>query len=134
MLTRDQTLARFAHECVEAISPEIADDYRIMANDLGATILQCGLCTAIAYLQRRIIKGHGMHKKHDMRQHIVQALATARIPSITKKTKGDDLYRVVQSLPVDAYVMATRETLRFACWLRRAVQVAPTGQTGEQDA
>lgn len=107
---RDQRRALHAYACVR----DLADtrDYRNAVNDLGANILRSGLCAALAALQRRKDNGARMVLLH---------LAGAGIPGLDGASDGDLAARV-RDLDLDAYLIATREALRVAAWLKRAVQ------------
>jgi CRISPR-associated protein Cmr5 len=80
-------------------------------NDLGANILRSGLCAAIAAVQRLGDRG----------ALLLDHLAAAGVPGIDGAT-GKDLARRVRELDADAYMIATREMLEVAVWLKRAVQ------------
>jgi CRISPR-associated protein Cmr5 len=110
-LLRDQRRALYAYEAVGKVPKAQQKDYEIAVNDLGANILRSGLCAAIAAVQRlgdrgTLLLGH---------------LATACVPGL-EGAAASDLARRVQELDADAYMIATREMLRVAVWLKRAVQ------------
>ncbi len=110
-LLRDQRRALHAYEAVASVSKAQQKDYEIAVNDLGANILRSGLCAAIAAIQRlgnrgEILLGH---------------LAAARVPGL-ESAAANDLSRRVRELEADAYMLATREMLQVAVWLKRAVQ------------
>jgi CRISPR-associated protein Cmr5 len=118
MLTRDQRRALHAYDCVDRVpkDPNQQKDYKIAVNDLGANILRSGLCGALAAVQRLGARG-GVLLEH---------LASAGVPGL-EGAKADDLAQRVRELDVEAYIIATREMLQVALWLKRATQVALGG-------
>lgn len=109
--TRDQRRALHAYEAVAAVPEHRRKDYRIAVNDLGANILRSGLTAAMAAVERLGDRGHT----------VLDHLATSGVPGLEGATR-DDLPRRVRQLDVDAYMIATREMLAVATWLKRAVQ------------
>jgi CRISPR-associated protein Cmr5 len=112
---RDQRRALHAYESVGSVPKEQRKDYEIAVNDLGANILRSGLCAAIAAVQRLGDRG-GLLLGH---------LATAGVPGL-EGVAPNDLARRVRKLDADAYMIATREMLQVAIWLKRAVQATFT--------
>ncbi len=110
-LLRDQRRALHAYESVGKVPKAHQKDYEIAVNDLGANILRSGLCAAIAAVQR--LGGRG--------ELLLGHLAAAGVPGLEGAT-ANDLARRVRELDVDAYMIATREMLQVAVWLKRAVQ------------
>ncbi len=108
---RDQARARFAYERVEAVPGAERKDYQNAVLALGAGILRVGLLAALAEVQRTGDRG----------QRLLDDLARAKIPDLTCRD-GSELVRKVRQLDVDAYMVATRETLAVVAWLRRACQ------------
>ncbi|HXF54793.1 MAG TPA: type III-B CRISPR module-associated protein Cmr5 [Hyphomicrobiaceae bacterium] len=110
---RDQRRALHAYEAVARVPQHkhAQDDYRIAVNDLGANILRSGLCAALAAVQRLGDRG----------RPLLAHLASANIPGL-EDTDAENLARRVRELDSEAYMIATRETLRVAVWLKRAVQ------------
>ncbi|GIW08688.1 MAG: hypothetical protein KatS3mg060_3493 [Dehalococcoidia bacterium] len=108
---RDQQRARHAYACVARVQPGDQNDYKIAINDLGANILRGGLCAALAALQRLGPRG----------EIVLHHLATAGVPGLEGVDKST-LVEKVRSLDTDAYILATREMLRVAAWLKRAAQ------------
>jgi CRISPR-associated protein Cmr5 len=111
LVLRDQERALHAYAAVGTVPKDKRTDYKIAVNDLGANILRSGLCAALAAVQRLgergvLLLGH---------------LAKAGIPGLEGAT-ADDLARRVQTLDADSYMLATREILQVAMWLKRAVQ------------
>lgn len=122
MLTRDQERAELAYAAVGRVPEQDRKDYKIAVHALGAEILQSGLAAAMAGLERRESRGDRLRTD----------LANARIPRLVQPghrnqilgeplTK-DNLPAKVRALPLDDYILATRETLQIILWLKRAVQ------------
>lgn len=110
-LLRDQRRALHAYEAVGKVPKEQHKDYEIAVNDLGANILRSGLCAAIAAVQRLGNRG----------ELLLGDLAAAGVPGL-EDAGPNDLARRVRELDADAYMIATREMLHVAVWLKRAVQ------------
>lgn len=110
-MLRDQQRALHAYEAVATVQRGQQKDYAIAVNDLGANILRSGLCAAIASVQRLGDRGA------DLLGH----LASAGIPGLENAT-AQNLAQRVRELDADSYMMATRELLQVATWLKRAVQ------------
>lgn len=111
ILIRDQQRALYAYACVDSVKEDQRRDYKIAVNDLAANILRCGLCAALAAVQRLGERGTILMKH----------LAGANVVGLENATEAD-LARRVRELDVDAYMVATREMLKVAMWLRRACQ------------
>jgi CRISPR-associated protein Cmr5 len=107
--TRDQRRALHAYQAVAGVSKP--KDYKIAVNDLGANILRSGLAVAMAALER--LGDHG--------QTLLDHLATADVPGLDGATR-DTLPDRVRRLDVDGYMIATREMIAVATWLKRAAQ------------
>jgi CRISPR-associated protein Cmr5 len=110
-LLRDQRRALHAYEAVSAVPNAHRKEYEIAVNDLGANILRSGLCAALAAVQRLGSRG----------EMLLGHLAAARVPGL-EDASAQDLARRVRELDADAYMIATREMVRIAVWLKRAVQ------------
>lgn len=110
-LTRDQRRALHAYQAVAGVPKEKRKDYQIAVNDLGANILRSGLAAAMAALERLGDRG----------TTLLDHLATAGVPGLDGATR-DNLPDCVRRLDVDAYMIATREMIAVAAWLKRAVQ------------
>lgn len=109
--TRDQRRALHAYQTVAGVPKERRKDYQIAINDLGANILRSGLAPAMAALERLDERG----------KMLLDHLATAGVPGLDGATR-DTLPDRVRRLDVDAYMIATREMIAVATWLKRAVQ------------
>ena len=114
-LLRGQRRALHAYDSVAAVAKEAPqeqqDAYKIAVNDLGANILRNGLCAAIAAVQRLGDRG----------ELLLDHLAAAGVPGL-EGVAAKDLAKRVRELDADAYMIATREMLEVAVWLKRAVQ------------
>jgi len=110
---RDQQRALHAYDAVSRVQKAQQRDYQVAVNDLGANILRSGLCAAIASVQR-------LGNRGDV---LLGHLATAGVPGLDGAT-ACDLAQRVRGLDADSYMMATREMLQVAAWLKRAVQAS----------
>lgn len=112
-MTRDQMRALHAYDCIGRVPPNDRDrkNYKIAINDLGANILRGGLCAALAAVQRL----------EDRRNPLLQHLASAGVPGLTN-VKPDHLAKRVRRMGSQEYMIATREMLQVAMWLKRAAQ------------
>ena len=111
LLLRDQRRALHAYDAVAKVEKKQQKDYEIAVNDLGANILRSGLCAALAAIQRLGDRG----------RILLDHLATAGVPGLDG-ANADDLAQRVRQLDADGYMIATREMLLVAAWLKRAVQ------------
>ena len=110
-LLRDQQRALHAYQAVARVPSDKRDDYKILIQELGANIRRSGLVGAMAVLQR-------MDERAAL---VLEHLASANIPALGKATK-ESLPGSVRTLPLDDYMLATREMLKVAAWLKRAAQ------------
>jgi len=110
-LLRDQRRALHAYEAAGKVPEAERKDYKIVVNDFGANILRSGLCAAIAAVQR--LGGRG--------ELLLGHLAAAGVPGL-EGAIANDLAKRVRELDADAYMIATREMLQVAVWLKCAVQ------------
>lgn len=108
---RHQRWARHAYGAVGDVAEGQRNDYRIVVNGLGATILRLGLASAMAELERQGKRG----------KPVLCHLAGAGFSGLEGVT-GDQLPARVRAMDIDAYVIVSREMLQFVTWLRRAVQ------------
>lgn len=114
-MLRDQQRALHAYGVVSGIPPSQQRDYKIAVDDLGANILRSGLCAAIASVQR-------LNRDHDKRGDVLLGhLATANVPRLEGAT-AQNFAEKIRKLDADDYMIATRELLQVATWLKRAVQ------------
>lgn len=112
-LLRDQQRALHAYGAIDSVpsDKQSRENYKIAVNDLGANILRSGLCAAIASVQR-------LGNRGDV---LLGHLASAGVPGLEDAT-AQNLAQCVRELDADSYMMATRELLQVATWLKRAVQ------------
>ena len=116
MQSREQPRALHAYDSVAAVPPGQQKDYKIAVDGLGANILRSGLGAAIASVQR-------LGNRGDV---LLGHLATAGAPGLEGAT-AQSLAQRVRGLDVDSYMIATRELLQVATWLKRAVQATFEG-------
>jgi CRISPR-associated protein Cmr5 len=110
--TRDQRRALHAYQAVAGVvSKKQREDYETAVKGLGANILRSGLAAAMAALERL----------GDGDKTLLHHLATADVPGLDGATSNTVPDRVRQ-LDVDAYMIATREMIAVATWLKRAAQ------------
>ncbi len=114
---RDQQRALHAYEVVGKVPKDDRGDYKIAVDNFGANILRSGLCAALAAVERRDDRGKLLLLEH---------IASAGVPGL-ERARADDVARRVRELDADAYMIATREMLRVATWLKRAVQATFEG-------
>ncbi|MBL8695142.1 MAG: type III-B CRISPR module-associated protein Cmr5 [Planctomycetes bacterium] len=113
MLLRDQQRALHAYNAVATVQRQQQNDYEIAVNDLGSNILRSGLSAAIASVQR-------LGNRGDV---LLGHLASAGIPGLENAT-AQNLAQRVRELDAESYMIATRELLQVASWLKRAVQAS----------
>lgn len=119
ILSRDQRRAIHAYAAVSSVPLEKRGEYGIAVNGLGANILRCGLCGAIAAVQRLEDRG----------ALLLDHIAGADVPGLDGAS-GKDVAARIRDLDADAYMIATREMLRVAVWLKRAAQATFGGCDG----
>lgn len=116
-ILRDQARALHAYEKVASVPLEKQDDYKIQIHELGANIRRSGLAGAMAALERA----------GERAALVLEHLASANIPALATATTAS-LPDDVRNLPVDDYILATREMLKVAAWLKRAAQATFKGK------
>ncbi|MCA9537604.1 MAG: type III-B CRISPR module-associated protein Cmr5 [Myxococcales bacterium] len=89
------------------------DDFRTLANGFGPQILRSGLVAAVAFVRR--------YRNQEAANRLLRHLAGADIPALTG-TAPNALLAKVSTLNAADYMLATREALHVALWLRRAGQ------------
>lgn len=109
---RDQRRALDAYEKVSTVPQNDWKNYRIAVNDLGANLMRLKLVGAMAALERRNDGGS---------RHLLDHLGSAGIPGL-QGTDHASLPDRARRLPLDDYILATREMMRVAEWLKRAAQ------------
>ncbi|GAB3438781.1 type III-B CRISPR module-associated protein Cmr5 [Insolitispirillum peregrinum] len=129
--SRDQFRCSHAYQCVREIleKPEVKPSYRILVNDLGITIRRHGLSACFALLERKGGNGRDGQAVALLLQH----LAGSGV-SVLQGVPGADIAEKVRELSLDEYMLATRELLAMAVWLKRAVQALINSEDEVTDA
>lgn len=128
MLTREQRRALHAYECAEAVAalPEKQRaDYRTLVNGLAADILRCGLAAGLALLERKAKPDRERKAAPDAKPVealVLEHLAQAKLPALEDVRDGPRLAEQARVMELRGYMLATREVLRLAVWLRWAVE------------
>ncbi|MBZ4423280.1 type III-B CRISPR module-associated protein Cmr5 [Myxococcus sp. RHSTA-1-4] len=128
--TREQQRALHAYERVEAAAKDagVRADYKPRVNGLGAAVLRDGLAAALTFLER---EREGNAAARRVLDDVAWCLARAKLPELGERLRGEELAAKVRGLKLDAYMLATRETLRLLVWFRRAVQATfPSEEEG----
>ncbi|MCP3103970.1 type III-B CRISPR module-associated protein Cmr5 [Myxococcus sp. K15C18031901] len=117
-LTRDQSRAAFAYQCVDdVVSKGFQDDYRIRVNSLGSAVLRDGLAAALVFLHRDSSDEAAKTLLDQLSKSVELGLGTGgKVPLIPG----------VFALEPSEYMRVTREVLALAVWLRRAVSATFT--------
>lgn len=112
-MLREQQRALHAYSAVDSVpfDKQSRENYKIAVNNLGANILRSGLCAAIASVQR-------LGNRGDV---LLGHLASAGVPGL-EEASAQNFAQRVRNLDADSYMIATRELLQVAKWLKRAVQ------------
>lgn len=124
MERNDQRWAVLAFDQVARVGAEEREEYRTLALGLGAFVRKNGLAATLSFYQRDSsskascalfdhIAEAGIHMLHHSGSRPESALV--------------ELPRLARALPMQDYVIATRQFLRFAQWLKRAVQATISG-------
>jgi CRISPR-associated protein Cmr5 len=128
--TRDQERARRAYEwATQAGAKKLEAAYKVRVNALGSNVLRCGLVAAIAFLERD-------REEDPATKLLLDQLAHAGIPGVDARD-GRTLAVKIREMALNDYLLATREVLQLALWMRRAVQSTfpkTGGQTEGGDA
>jgi CRISPR-associated protein Cmr5 len=119
-MTRDQERARHAYACVAQVDKQHRDDYKVAVNALAAHVMRSGLAASLAFLERK--------NAPDGARLLLDHLGAARIP----KLEGGHQQVAAQArqLGLEDYMLATREVLKVAVWLKRAVQATFEPESG----
>lgn len=119
-LTRDQVRAQYAYESVQdyfaSATAKDRDEYKIAVNGFGANIIRSGLAVTLAFLERS-----RQDQRRTADREFMSHLAGAGVPYLTEATE-ETLPGLVRAMPVEHYMVATRELLRLGHWFKRAVQ------------
>lgn len=117
--TRDQARAQHAYAMVEKFRKEhdekLFKKYKSLVNGFGASVMRSGLVAALAFVARN-------QDKTEVKA-FAKHLGKAKIPGLQGE-KIAELISAARTLPLDDYMLATREVLRVSIWFRRAVQAA----------
>ncbi len=126
MRTRDQERALRVHDAVRGLKEEDWEDYKFAVRTLGVDILRSGLAAAMSGLER-------CGKMGDLlREHLAQAgilglhQPASADPVLREPVSAINLSDKIRALPIDEYILATRETLQIIRWLTHATQETPT--------
>lgn len=123
-LLRDQLRARDAYRHVRDVPAASHNDYRILVQGLGPSILRLGLAGTLSRIEAN---------KSPAARRLLDDLASFAVVGI-KRVPGARLPHSVRELPADTYMLATREFLQVATWLRRAVQALLSAPSSEESA
>lgn len=120
-VTADQLRAATAFDCVAKVAqnhPGEQAEYRTAVMSLGGHVRRNGLVAALAYYQR--------DPNAAWARLLFEHINEAGIHGLTGDDPGDKpisaIPRRARTLSRSDYLLATREMLRFALWLRRAAQ------------
>lgn len=108
VLHRDQIRAARAYKQVTALGPDKLTDYAIAVQTFAGTVRRSGLAVAVATLDRL--------GANDLKLH----LCASDIPGFPGQPTA--LSTTVFGLDAAAYMIATRETIAVATWLKRAAE------------
>ncbi|QDE72039.1 type III-B CRISPR module-associated protein Cmr5 [Myxococcus xanthus] len=120
--TREQQRALDAYARVRKVEgPALRADYKPRVNGLGAAVLRDGLAAALAFLEREVGSNTAAER---LLEDLTWCLERARLPGLSARDLKEkkNLPGAVRALELDAYMLATRESLRLLVWFRRAVQ------------
>lgn len=112
---REQQRAAHAYRVVTEAhrqGGEVWARYEGLVMGLPVVILRCGLVGAVAWLRRQ-----------DGGERVCKDLVAAKIPGLEGEA-GELLPRVC-ALGLSHYMVATREAVKVAGWLKRAAQAMP---------
>lgn len=109
---REQGRAAWAYEAVSGAHADRAtwSRYQGVVMGLPVVILRCGLVGALAWL----------HRQNDAGKEVRRQLGTAKVPGLVGGP--EELLPRACALPLGPYMVATREVLKLAGWLKRAAQ------------
>lgn len=111
---RDQIRAKHAYDCVRGVgtgeSKLTLKEYASQIQTVAGTIRRGGLAVAAATLDRL--------KAATLQKHLIDS----GIAGIPKATPTTSLSRVIYEMDAETYMIATREALAVAIWLKRAAE------------
>jgi CRISPR type III-B/RAMP module-associated protein Cmr5 len=114
-LTRDQKRAELAYSRVEEVIGDkgvSSKDYKVLINSLGANVIRSGLLGALCFMQRK-----DSAAVRALANHLSEGLGAFKIEGDI-----DQLVASARKLPMEDYMLATRELLALTVWFKRAVQ------------
>jgi CRISPR-associated protein Cmr5 len=129
--TREQRRALHAYRCVEAVPSPQRADYKARLSGLGSAVMRDGLAAALTFLERECQDNPAAAT---LLGHLADYLATEQLPPFEPVRDGRRLPAAVREMPLEAYMLATRELLRVLVWFQRAVQATFTPKRGAGDA
>lgn len=125
-MRRDQIRARLAFEQArEAAGKDFKKSYRSWANSLGAFLMRDGLAATVAFLERDEAKKDKAASL--LLKHLDDTAKKLAIPGLQG---GERLGDKVRAMAAREYMLTSREMLRVALWMKRAVQASIPTETG----
>ncbi|MGE4046211.1 MAG: type III-B CRISPR module-associated protein Cmr5 [Acetobacteraceae bacterium] len=108
-LRKDQQRALDAYAYAKAAQEsESLEEYQIAVQSFAATLLRSGLAAAVSTLERSVKERNGF-------QLLLHALAKADNASDPTGWPAK-----IRSLPLEQYILTTRELIALLVWMRRA--------------
>jgi CRISPR-associated protein Cmr5 len=122
-LSREQRLAAWAFTRIDAVGDSVEEYWRSVS-DLGAAILREGLCAAIAALMRRKDAAQAIEHLQDwlIKEQIVRPADRGESAGPSAAPASGSLLRAIERLEREQYMLAARQALAAATWLKRAAQ------------
>jgi len=111
-LTRDQERASHAYKSVANVTGQVKE-YKVLVNALGPNVVRSGFAAAIAFLQRT---------NNVARDQFARDLASGFPRELQMGSDLTTLSQRVRTMPIEDYMLATREALKLAQWFKRALQ------------
>jgi hypothetical protein len=111
-LTRDQERAAHAYKCVEGATAQLKE-YKVLVNALGPNIVRSGFAASMAFLQRT---------NNAARDQFARDLASGFPRELQMGADLSALSQRVRTMPIEEYMLATREAIKLAQWFKRALQ------------
>jgi len=119
-MTRDQLRAQRAFAAVQRVAdgpPDVGKEYKTAVFTLGTNVMRSGLVAALSFIQRQ--------PKKAAQKQLMADLAVASIPGLACSEGEDPMVKLpdlARNLDLESYMLATREILKVAQWMKRAVQ------------
>lgn len=114
-LTRDQERAAFAWRCLGGLTGD-RKKYTTAVQTFAGTLRRGGLAVAVATLDRL--------EARELKQHLCEARIAGFPP------RAEQLAATVFAMDAAAYMIATREAIAVAVWLKRAAEARELGGAG----